>query len=529
MPHKPKISWEYILFLSVAVLNLIPVIGFRFSPTLDGPSHLYNAHLFSQLLFHDSGFLSSHFFINPEPVPNWSGHIILAFFDLFLPTFIAEKIVIVALLLGLPLVFRKLISAISPNNSLWSFTIFPFCYSFMFFLGFFNFLIGLILMFWFIHFWIRKEFQLNIRESFLAAIALLVIYFSHIFLFGFTLIVSGLLPLALFADETNSRTAVISIFLKKIVLLMCVGLPGLLMSFYFFFTRSGYDYHFLTSYELVQWLKQFRPLIAFSYDAESPYVSKIAYLTIFSVGLVAFLRVNVLIRYLSSLQRVSALVRQNLKNDIWLVIALLTLGLYFILPDSNGYSGFISVRLGFLFILFLLLWLSTQNLPKWYIGLLVVVTLICNFYLNRYYYSQVKALNNVAKEVYDLSDQLHAGDVILPLDYSQNWMEDHFSNYLGLKKPVVILENYEATMGYFPINWNDQSIPNYLMGEMQSQEICPTWRFNPNNEARQIDYVFALGDPDLFSDECAARVDLQISKYYHLIYEGTYCRLYAHR
>ena len=80
-------------FLAVTILNLFPIFISKFFPTLDGPSHLYNSNLIVNLLFNSEG-LSSFFALNPELVPNWSGHFILAAFNSIMPAFVAEKILL---------------------------------------------------------------------------------------------------------------------------------------------------------------------------------------------------------------------------------------------------------------------------------------------------------------------------------------------------------------------------------------------------------------------------------------------------
>ena len=48
---------------------------------------------------------------------------------------------------------------------------------------------------------------------------------------------------------------------------------------------------------------------------------------------------------------------------------------------------------------------------------------------------------------------INAGDRILPLQADDYWLYGHVSNYLGVHEPVIIYENYEAELGYFPLSW----------------------------------------------------------------------------
>lgn len=64
-------------------------------PTLDGPSHTYNGWLLRQSanseafpLFHRA------YELNPLPVPNWNGHVVLAGLMLLVPPIVAERLLV---------------------------------------------------------------------------------------------------------------------------------------------------------------------------------------------------------------------------------------------------------------------------------------------------------------------------------------------------------------------------------------------------------------------------------------------------
>ena len=165
MNHNKFNLIEKYFFLLITGLNLIPILSRKFFPTLDGPAHLYNAQLIKSLLFDNYTLLGDFFIFNQEPIPNWTGHIILSFFNLFLPSFVAEKILLLSYMIGLPLSFRALIKTIAPSNRLFSYLIFPFTYSFVFFLGFYNFCIALVLILITLNYWVKHEENLSSRKN----------------------------------------------------------------------------------------------------------------------------------------------------------------------------------------------------------------------------------------------------------------------------------------------------------------------------------------------------------------------------
>ena len=90
--------------------------------------------------------LSSFFQFNDVLVPNWSGHFILASLMLIFPGFVAEKMLLSFILLAIPLLLRKLIYQENRSNLFLSYFAFPLTFSFAFGSGFYNFLLGVVLL-----------------------------------------------------------------------------------------------------------------------------------------------------------------------------------------------------------------------------------------------------------------------------------------------------------------------------------------------------------------------------------------------
>ena len=58
-----------------------------------------------------------------------------------------------------------------------------------------------------------------------------------------------------------------------------------------------------------------------------------------------------------------------------------------------------------------------------------------------------------------------------------------------------MLDNYEASRGYFPILWKENYILNLLIGKTNMFETCIYWKSNPYNpETKQVDYILVMGE-----------------------------------
>jgi hypothetical protein len=90
---------------------------------------------------------------------------------------------------------------------------------------------------------------------------------------------------------------------------------------------------------------------------------------------------------------------------------------------------------------------------------------------------------------YDYWQRLPKGDSLFHHDGSFL----HVSDYLGAldNKHLILLNNYEAEINYFPLNWKAgmnprQSIPGMIQGELPP---CGDYRAYEKQVSHQIDYI----------------------------------------
>lgn len=526
---------ERYAFLAVLLLNLIPVFSGKFFPSLDGPAHLYNAKLIQTLLFENHSNIQAYFTINPEPVPNWLGHALLAFFQYFLPSYMAEKLVIIIYLVGLPLAFRSLVKRIAPQNIWLSYVIFPFTYSLLFILGFYNFSLAMFFLFLTISYWIKKQdSRFSIRFCVTLFLLILASYFSHIFVFGILLFLIGIHIffdgiLTLFQSGQIRKTRMLLALKDAAVLLFCSSLPLLLFVNYLL-KRPNLDQDiFFETNELIHWLKTLRPLVALNFDVEEIHTARI----------VSVLKWLLIFALVSSLYQVFKLRKQNrfqvrallselsIRRVIWFTASFFMLFLYFKMPDSDGYAGYITFRLALFFFLFGVLFLATFKIHRW-IGIFAIsIVLYSHFALNFFYTHEAKVRNEIVAACLEASKFIEPDSIVLPINYSGDWFLNHFSNYLGIEKPMVILENYECNYGYFPLIWNYDAMPHIMLGKESGTGLqCVELKGNWENDPQVVDYVFILGELGSKSEHCHPAIERIVVEDYALIFENLFCSLY---
>lgn len=520
--------FETSLFFIVALINLLPALENRFFPSMDGAAHLYNAKLISLLIMEDNDLLHMFYTFNEVLVPNWIGHFILSVSGYFLPAYLAEKVLLIIYFLGLPFAFRALIRTIAPHSSVISFFIFPFTYSFLFTLGFYNFSLAIMLMCIALTLALRSNSEVWSGKLTVGISALLILtYFSHIVICGLVMLFLGLkviwdLLYAYIEDRANFMS-VIRLTSKRLGRLLVASAIPLALSFnYFSSMHSGESsYEYLERGQLIDWIYSIKPLISYNDEIEGAETSKMCFIMALMLGIGIFERVNRLLRDKKASITKAGRTKAIRADDIWAIFGLVCLLMYFFLPNSDGKAGFISVRLALLFFLFWTLYLAVQKLPKWFNWVCTLAFLFFSFNLNNYYSTVSHSLSKIARDCEETSRHIDRNSIVLPLNYHPNWLSAHFSNYLGIDKAVVILENYELDVRYFPLRWKEASIPTTFLGDNTfSNDICRDWKSNSNNEKLPIDYVFLLGQFPEDLGNCDRQMKDLLTEKYKLVHRN---------
>ncbi|MFB6258103.1 MAG: hypothetical protein ABEH38_05375 [Flavobacteriales bacterium] len=499
---RKALSREKSFFFLVNLLHLFPLFSGKFFPILDAPSHLYNARLINDLLLGENELVHRFFSLNGDPVPNWTGHFILAVLKWIMPSFLAEKLLILSYALGLAYAFRYLLRATPNGRPLLAYLVLPFIYHNLFFVGFYNFCLGLTFLFLSLGYYQKsRAIGFKVKRMGVLFLLFLLTYFSHLFPFAALLLILGTeniytLVHRLFVERSPQGASFRATAKRGGKLFLCLLPPLLLMAFYFLKRPIIGEGDYLAMDELLTRLGRLDALIWLNTPHEATYTSILNY------ALIAFLLIGVYerIKFCSrsfqgkaNTDQMPFRKRLFQRSDHWLIAALVLLLFYFHFPNSNGEAGVITSRFELLFYLFALLWVSTLKFPKWAIVSMISVLLFTTFSLNAFYYSELVPLQRTAANCYQLSKELEPQSLVLPINRSNNWMHHHFVDYLGIEGSSVVLENYEADKSYFPVKWKEE-MPKPLFGPLFRSELsCKYWPGDPNAPSRPIDYVLLLG------------------------------------
>lgn len=471
-------KFEPYFFYLMVIIHLAPIFVSHYFPTADGPAHLYNSRLILELLTNYQSPIGDFFAFNSFLNPNLIGHFILSGLILVFPAFIAEKLLLLIYLIGLPLSFRYLFKKLQLKNSYLIYFIFPFTYSFLFYFGFYNFLIGLVFFFFTLAYWIESiNNRLHLKQGIVLFILTACIFFSHLFALLMLSICLVSFNIPHIKSQFNSKKR--NTALSQLGIQLLIIAPTLILSVVFLVNNSVQtgEFKYLPLSELWEMIQQVQPVKGVKYGKEA----------IFSKWIFILLAAISLYLLVFRLKEIRSSVNQ--KSILWGLISIICLIALFISPDSSQSMGFISSRILLFFFLFYIIFLATQKLPAW---LKVVSFLLINYVniaLLKIYYLNAQENKELVEGISEAAQKVDAYSVILPINTSENWQFAHFSNYLGAEKPVIVTENYEATLNYFPLKWKKKTMAQIPYQESGEKVIHATIS---SQLVDHIDYIFIM-------------------------------------
>lgn len=437
-------KYEPYFFLLAVIIFCAPILlSYRFI-TLDGPAHLYNSKIIYQLLFNEDSLVDAFFIFNNFPNPNYFYHVLATFLFLFFNDIWVEKIIAIGYVFLFCYGFRQIIKNIESPKTL-SYLVFPFIYSFTFLIGFYNFSFSIAFLFWFIAFISNPNFCFSKKNIVFLFVLFAALYFSHLMVFFVAVLIAIVFLLLEFLNNKKDKQT------KCFVLIP--ALPFLAMGSWFIISHANHELpQYLSFNELKNWLIDGRDIICRDYTSELFFARAINYL------IVVLLLVNLLfiVRNKNKASLKSILFS---KQILFLAAATFSLLLVFIAPNNLVSGGYLSVRLLLFFHLFALLFIvfsSSKNTPL--NSIMALVVFLFSIKMLAIVAQQSVDLGNDYKDYLEINNSIKKQSVVLPIDYSNNWLNSNYGCYIGSAKNVIVLDNYEASTVHFPLVWKNNNL-----------------------------------------------------------------------
>lgn len=177
--HRESLAFR-ITVIALTAAYLVPIWGFTYFPSQDGPAHLENAWMLRHW-FEPGRDFAAYYALTLEPLPNWFSHATLALFMVAFPPLIAEKVLLSGYVLLFVGAVLYLLGSVSRRHRLFVLLALPFAYHLFVLKGFWNFAISVpVLLFILGYWWRRRERLLDRRIAVAINLLLVLLYFCHL-------------------------------------------------------------------------------------------------------------------------------------------------------------------------------------------------------------------------------------------------------------------------------------------------------------------------------------------------------------
>lgn len=518
---KPRLvrlpDWESLLFLVMICAHLAPIWAFQYFPTRDGPVHIFNASVIREYADPGSGLLREYFTLNPRPDPTWFAHLALSSLLYLASPRVAERIILSFCVILLPLGVRYAVRAVDHKAGFLSILAFPFTHNYFLHMGFHSFSLSLAMTFFVLGYWLRHGRELKGARILVLGLLTVVLYFFHVFsLFMVYIAVAILIAWGIaldihryLADGTFGWSAFGANLKKTILRPLAASFPSLLLVAVFLLPRKMVS-------------SPGKPLGERAYDLV--HLMSLASFDDREVWITAALACTfAMLFFTMAISRPSD--RRIGREDGFLAVLAVYLLLYFTAretelatPGAGQGGSLIHMRLNPFPYFMLILWFAGQKIPSTLKRTIQIVSIGLAACLLGIHTGKYVQLNNELKEYLSVTNRIEDGSTLLPLDVSTIRYHDsehvlltrmgnvkvdplaHASHYIAVERHVLPFDDYEATIGYFPVLFRPEKDPYVHMGPIERRPPPVDFLGYPVRTGGRVDYVLLL---------CGRRVDLE--------------------
>ncbi len=450
------------LFITLLVIHLLPIWIFHYFPTQDGPAHVYNSKVLKDYHDTDNHEIREAYRLNLRLFPNWTSHATMMALMYVVPPIIAEKLFLTVTVALLPLSLCYLLGAIDRRYVLFSLVGFIFSHHNLLHMGFYNFSLSVSLALFTLGYWWKHRHEIHVRQIVVLNVLLALTYVTHFGSYALLLAAMAVIVLFDFVSGTVrnlwelkppgfsasgvwrgvlSQLKPLGIYAGYMLLAHTLGLV------YFLRTLQPFN----ETVPDMGWSARYfwNMLILVSYTDWHVYVTR----PILGVLLVAALAT--IVHRIWKRQWFS-------ERDVFLLLAIIFTVLFFTSPSNQSGGSWVNERIYIFIFPFLAAWFAAfhRSLRTIFGAALVVLSLI---HIGRYYYEYGALQSEISEQVaatklvkphstFFLGDGSGLSEPLRDLKYVAPF--HHSPCYYALAaKDVVYLNNYEARIPYFPVNW----------------------------------------------------------------------------
>ncbi len=486
-----RLSVGYITVFVMLVLHLLPVWGFKYFPTQDGASHIYNSYVVKEYHKHENYRLREVYELNATIFPNWTSHALLVVLLYIFPPLVCEKIVLTLCIGLLPLSLFYFLNSIAKRNVVFGLLGFLFAYNYLLHMGFYNFVLSMALFFFTMGYWWRVKDKLRLINIVVIYVLLLVTYLTHYH--SYALLIMSLMFFAVFSSVYDALRGVWGyketskslmhrlkdgmVMLKPTLTFLGALVPAyfILFSYYFYLSDAhGTD----SNHKGLEWLNDYffgmKSLVSFRDD--HVLIGRVL-LVFFAIAFVVTVinRIRQCYQFRESEEWKETgerlWMRIVTQMDGFLIMAIFITAMFFIVPWSGYSGGWINDRFH-LYIFLVLLPFFAVNLHRYVnYGVAGVIIVLSLWHLGYNIHTYALLNRDITNAL--TSDGMYEKDTILTsepgewggfsdsLGFEPKYVEPfgHIECLLAVKMGIGYLDNYEANTDHFPLRYKQKELP----------------------------------------------------------------------
>ena len=509
--RKPfKLSTKHIIIITLLLIHLLPIWIFKYFPSCDGPSHIYNAYVLKEYHKHENYKIREAFKLNLTLFPNWTSHFLLALLMYVFPPIICEKILLSVCIAFLPLSLFYFLNAVDKGKVLFGLLGFMHAYNFLLQMGFYNFTLSMPLFFFTLGYWWKHKDEMRPANIVVLYVLLLGTYFCHYI--SYVLLVLSLSFFAFFSyfhsafletwGRNEERVSDLKSFvgkLKPLLLFLGFMLPAYFIMFSYYLSTSGYERRGPDVETLKKYLFDNKSLV---YFRDNHILIMHIMLGFLAVVFLLTLWDRIITVYKCRRAGASSEVNSDAtKERLWtkiingkeqflLMAGILTI-IFFTAPQGFYYNdrimggSMINDRIH-IYIFLVLLPFFSVNFHRYIryamAGIIIALSVWHLGYSAHDYYYLNKDISDLTSGVGMLEENTAFG--VLTYDTESEYLGKvkylspfgHAGNYYCLGNRVSYPQNYEAAYNYFPINYKGRYplVPmEYLLAWRQTEYYSP--------------------------------------------------------
>ncbi len=514
-------KFEKYVFYSTICIGLSMLCCAKYYITGDGPSHVYNAQTCFDILFQKkTTFYTTYYNINKNLSSNWASTTILGLLLKIAPYWLAEKLFQIAYMLLFAFGFRNAIKTISEPNIFLSVLWLPFCFSYVFQLGFYNFVLAMSAFMWYIAYCIKNKKNLHSSTiQGVVAFLLFIITFTHTMLGFVSILFFGILVV----EKTWHEKKISLTSYKEYFFIL---LPSLFV-LYSYVLHQAKDIGSSASSIADKLYYLCSGTFLMSISSSEKYIALLYSILIISVAVVAI--------------RSFIKTKFPFLNTLIVFNAILLIA-YIFSPDSVGVGSGIIPRTAMIVSISLIFFVAQATFAIYIKIATLICTLLCNLFLLYIRIPKINTASTVTTECLKPASFIEKNSTVLVL-HMDDWITStsgkvfeidnsmlHATDYIGVQKNknIILLNNYEASYTCFPLSWQKKIEPTYMLKSAMPGSYPPHADLQNYEQLSgvSIDYILLQNKNYTYNTNAPFTTLMHyIDSNYHTIYENYYVML----